>query len=129
MRSLTMHSYRVRITSLEMDQKTTESAITMYTEKKRRERKIWSAEEDHKEDLLTTGSFWYERSDTADIASSLRAAVGPERSETTSSSSGSSNGDRSMRCVCDVVCGATDVRTLLCRDVLVRLGGAALRGR
>lgn len=80
------------------------------------------------DDLFTTGSFWYDISDTADMASSLRPAVGPERSET-ASSSGSSNGDRSTSCVCDVAGGATDVRKLLCREVLVKLGGATLRGR
>jgi hypothetical protein len=79
--------------------------------------------------LLTTGPFWYERSDTADMASSLCPAVGPERSDTASSSNGSSNGECSMRCVRDDSGGGIVARKLLCRDEFEKLGGATLRGR
>jgi hypothetical protein len=63
-----------------------------------------------------------------DIASASRLVVGPDSSETLSSS-GSSNGDRSTRCVRESAGGSTATRTLLCRDVGAMLDGAMLRGR
>ena len=61
------------------------------------------------------------------MASSSLPSVGADSSDT-ASSSGSSKGDRSMRCVCEVAEGA-GARKLLCREFEVKLGGAMLCGR
>lgn len=61
-------------------------------------------------------------SDIIDTVSSSRPSAGPDISETVSSS-GSSKGERS------IVCGVAGTRRLLCREFVVKLGGAELCGR
>jgi hypothetical protein len=80
-----------------------------------------------KGDLPTTGSTWYERSEISDMASVSLLNVGTDSSDTLSSS-GSSKGERSMRCVREEIGGA-GIRTLLLREVDARLVGGRLLAR
>ena len=79
-------------------------------------------------DRPTTGSTWYERSETSDIASVPLPTVGPESSEI-SSSSGSSKGERSISCVLEVMLGGAAIRMLLLREADAMLAGGRLLGR
>ena len=62
------------------------------------------------------------------MASVLLPRVGPESSDT-SSSSGSSKGERSISCVLEVVWRGAAIRTLLLREGDARLAGGRLLGR